>query len=471
METEADKQAAAQVERRAVAIVGRPNVGKSAIFNRLAGRRIAIVHAQSGVTRDRLVCEVSWGDARFELIDTGGISNVDGARTRGEIETGIRDQADAAIADATAVVLVVDIESGVHPLDEEVAALLRASGRFVVVAANKADNPGRDDDALEFERLGHTVFPVSALHNRGFAPLVDCVLAALPEGDNASASDPLKVAVVGRPNVGKSSYVNRLLRSDRVIVSDEPGTTRDSIDIPFTVGVGPQAVHYLLIDTAGMRRIGKIKTSVERYSNLRAERSIDRADICVLVLDASCGPTTQDKKIGSRILEGGKGCVVLVNKWDLQERTQRDFGPELMETLPFLAHCPVVFASAETGYNIRRTVEVIDHVAAQVRATLPTATLNRAILDAHERVHPPVIRGKRLKLFYATQIGSAPVEIVLFVNDPSRLQAPYQRYLIKAVRAAFGLEGAPVLLRARARRPPPERKGKPGGRRTKKGTR
>ena len=438
-----------QMKRRVVAIVGQPNVGKSAIFNRLVKSRIAIVHEDSGVTRDRLMCEVSWNGELFELIDTGGVCNIDGARTRDETESGARDQVDTALADAAVVVFVVDITLGVTPLDEEVARLLRKSGCFTIVAANKADSLPRDIEALEFERFGFPVFPVSALHNRGFAPLMDPVIGALPDVENVTVADPLKVAVVGRPNVGKSSYINRLLRSDRVIVSSVPGTTRDSVDIPFVVGQGPQARHYLLIDTAGMRRAGKVKSAVEKFSRLRTEKSIAKSDVVVLVLDTVQGPTTYDKKIGSLVMEYRKGCVILVNKWDLTtDRSERRYDSALKSVVPFLRHCPVVFASAKTGFNIRRSVEVINHVASQVSVTLPTALLNRTITEACMRAVSP----KGLKIFYSTQVGTGPVRIRLFVNDAKKVQRGYKAYLVRKLREGFGLEGAPVVLEFRSRR-------------------
>ena len=419
----------------------------------MAGKRIAIVHEQSGVTRDRLMREVTRDDQRFELIDTGGVANIDRVTDPDAIETGVRQQVDAALQDATMAILVVDLETGVVPLDDEVAGLLRRSGVQTVLAANKADHPGRDRLADDFQRFGFPVFPVSALHNRGISDLVETVLGCLPEVSEENVdAEPLRVVVVGRPNVGKSSYINRLLRNNRIIVSSVPGTTRDSIDVPFTLGAGPQARRYLLIDTAGIRRLGKISTPVERFSRFRAEKSIDRADLAVLMVDATSGPTAQDKKIGSAIIEREKGCVVLVNKWDLATATQRQFGPELLRSLPFLAFCPVVFASAKTGYNIRRSVDAIDLVASQVRAELPTGMLTRTLIDAHERTQAPAAKGKRLKVFYATQVGDAPVRVRVFVNDPTIVKAPYRSYLEKTVRRRFGLEGAPLVLQFRARR-------------------
>jgi len=442
---------------RIVVIVGRPNVGKSAIFNRLAARRVAIVHEESGVTRDRLMREVSWGDERFELVDTGGVCVIDGAATANEIESGIHRQVEAALEDAAVAILVTDVREGLVPLDSEVARILHAGGRTTVVAANKADNPSQDDDAAVFSEFGLPVFAVSALHNRGFGSLMGAVVGGLPAVENVTLAKPLRVAVVGRPNVGKSSYVNRLLRSERVIVSEIPGTTRDSIDVPFSVGKGNQARHYVLTDTAGLRRKGKVKDSVEKFSHLRAERTIAGADVVVLMLDALQGPTAQDKKIAASILHHNKGCLVVVNKWDLAaESTQRRYGPALVEAMPFMKHCPVLFISAETGYNIRRSVDAVDYVASQVQAELPTGILNRTILDATARVQPPAVKGKQLKIFYATQVGREPVRVRIFVNDPKRVKASYREYIVRTLRSKFGLEGAPVILHFRSRR---ERRG------------
>lgn len=440
-----------QSKGRVVAIVGRPNVGKSAIFNRLAGRRIAIVHAERGVTRDRLMREVNWEDNRFELIDTGGICGPDGECRRDVIESGIHEQADAALEDAAIAIMVVDVTAGVMPMDEVAAQILRNSGVPIVVAANKADTPAHEDTVFEFERFGFPVLPVSALHDRGFGALMKPVVAALPDAVNSTEKSPLRVAIVGRPNVGKSSYVNRLLRSDRVIVSEIPGTTRDSIDVPFVVGHGDQARHYQLIDTAGMRRVGKIDSSVERFSHFRSEKSIRNADIVVHVLDATTGPTAQDKHIASVIRDAAKGCLLLVNKWDLSEVTQRQLGPEVAREMPFVSHCPIVFASAETGYNIRRTVEAIDYVASQVQTDLPTGVLNRTLKAAYERISPPAFKGRLLKIYYATQVSKAPVRVRIFVNEPRCVQMNYRQYLIKALRAKFGMEGAPVQLQFRSR--------------------
>lgn len=440
---------------RAAAIVGRPNVGKSALFNRLVGRRLAIVHEESGVTRDRLSAEVHWRNERFELIDTGGVSVVDNAAPSDIITAGITRQVEVAMADAPVAILTVDITAGIHPMDREVALLLRRKNRTVVVAVNKADNDGLLNDVAEFESLGFPVFPVSALHNRGMDALLQAVAAKLPEADNPTAENPLKVAIVGRPNVGKSSYVNRLLRNDRVIVSAIPGTTRDSIEVPFTVGTGPQARSYLLIDTAGMRRKGKIDRQVERFSLMRAEKSIERADVAVLVLDAQQGPTAMDKSIASKIIDKRKGIVLAINKWDLAEAggiTQRAYSRALAETLPFLGFAPIVYFSAQSGYNIRNSIDVIDHVAAQINHPMGTGLLNRVLRDAFDRVQPVISSGRRLKLYYATQVGTRPVRIRLFVNEPRLATDQYKSYLIRILRETFGLEGAPVILQLRGKK-------------------
>jgi len=441
-------------KRRVVAIVGRPNVGKSAIFNRLTGARIAIVHQTSGVTRDRLMREVSWGNERFELVDTGGLGNMRAAAASDEIEAGIQKQVHAALEDAAVAILTVDVEAGVHPLDQEVAGLLRKSGCFTVVAVNKADNATRDEDASEFDRLGYSTFPVSALHDRGFDALMETVMRALPEGENETISNPLKVAVVGRPNVGKSSYINRLLKNDRLIVSNVPGTTRDSIDVPFIIGTGPQARHYLLVDTAGMRHPGKVNSSLDKFSQMRAEKSIERSDIVIVMIDGSDRPVEMDKRIVGAVLEGGKGCVVLVSKWDLARQTERAYEKELRWALPFANYCPVVFVSSKSGYNVRRAIDVIDHVSSQIRITLPTSILNRTILDAYDKVQPHVVGGKRFNIYYCTQTGSCPVRVRMFVNDPRIVEDAYRKYLERVLRSRFGLEGAPIFLHFSGRNKP-----------------
>lgn len=440
-------------KRRIVAIVGRPNVGKSAIFNRIAKRRIAIVHDQSGVTRDRLVRPVQWGDETFDLVDTGGI-NLAGTDTRDAIQQGTIDQAKAALEDAAAAILVVDVQAGITPVDEEVARMVRKAGVPCFLAINKCDLPKHEVRAIDFAPLAFPAFPVSAQHDRGFSPLMDAVLKTLPPAppEATCATRPLKVAVVGRPNAGKSSLINRILRQVRLIVSDVAGTTRDSIEVPFTIGEGTSARHYRFIDTAGMRSVHKIDNAVERFSRFRAEEAIKEADVVLLAIDAAEGPLVQDKRIAAIIARENKGCIVVVNKWDLAhdnpetEVTETKYEPELRKAMPFLYYCPVVFTSAQSGYNVRRLLETIDAVAAATRVKLPTGLLNRVIGDAYAAVKPPSSGRKHFKLFYAAQTGNEPLRIRIFVNDAKIPGSNYTAYLTKALRAAFGLEGVPVVI-------------------------
>lgn len=455
---------------RIVAIVGRPNVGKSAVFNRIVGRRIAIVHDEPGVTRDRIVAEAKFEEQRFELIDTGGLSLLDHEGTGDTIEAGTRDQATVAIAEAQVIIFVVDITAGITPLDREVARMLHESGRPVMVAANKADHERLDAAAGEFEPFGFPVYPVAALHHRGFDPLLRAVAKHLPDEVPPTRANPLRVAIVGKPNAGKSSFINRILRSERVLVSPVPGTTRDSVEIPFTIGSGPQARHYLLIDTAGLRKLRRAENAVERWSIMRAQESIEKADICVLVLDAEEGPTVQDKKIADLIVEHRKGCVVAVNKWDLAAETkvtQTAYEKGLRKAMPFFDYAPVVFISAQSGLNVRRAIETMDHVSAQITTTLPTGVLNRILSAAFERVQPPMVHGKRLKIYYGTQVGERPVRIRLFVNDVDLLSQGYRAFLLGQLRAKVGLEGAPVVFDLKSSHERPDDRKAPAARRQK----
>lgn len=439
---------------RIVAIVGRPNVGKSAVFNRITRRRIAIVHDQPGVTRDRLSAEARWRDERFELIDTGGLGFLDNKTAQDVFSAGTRAQAEVAIADASVIIFVTDITAGITPLDQEVAGMLRQSGRAVVIAANKADNEGLDAQAAEFQKFGYPVFPVAALHNRGFDALLEAVVKQLPPYESDTEQNPLRVAIVGKPNAGKSSFVNRVLKNDRVIVSDIPGTTRDSIEVPFTIGSGSQARHYRLIDTAGLRKLRRAEEAVERWSVMRAQKSIEDADVVVMMIDAEQGPTEQDKKIAGLVLEARKGCVVLINKWDLAEGeekvTQKEYEKAFRREMYFLSYVPIVFVSAREGTNIRKAIESIDYVAAQISTTIPTSTLNRILHDAVKRVAPPRVTGKKLKFYYATQIGERPLRFRFFVNQPRLCTPSYQTYLINTLRSAAGLEGAPIVVEYRS---------------------
>ena len=432
---------------RVIAIVGRPNVGKSALFNRLVGQRIAIVHEESGVTRDRLVHEVVRDGERFDLIDTGGLDTFDRQQPDHEIHAGTRQQVEIAIEDAAAILWVVDITAGCAPLDEEVGALLRRSGKPVFLAANKADTARLDDQTTEFEKFHYPIYPVSALHNRGIGELICAALPHLPPGTPAEAEDALKVVVAGRPNVGKSSFINRLLGHNRVIVSNVPGTTRDSIEVPFVINKGAQSRRYRLIDTAGIRRSGRLHEAVEKFSLIRAEESIRRADVVVLMLDAEQGPTAIDKRIASMIQDAQKGCIVIVNKWDLAvDKVKMDaYEVALKKVFAFLA-VPVLFVSALDGTNMHKSIEAIDRVAAAVQFQMPTGVMNRVLRDAMQKVQPPMIEGRRLKLYYATQVGTKPVRLRLFVNQVRRLTPAYETYLIRALRRTFDLDGAPVIF-------------------------
>lgn len=442
----------------AIAIVGRPNVGKSSIFNRLCGTRVAIVHPERGVTRDRLVQEIRWNERRLELIDTGGLLELEAPTDPAQLSneslvTLVRQQIEIAVQDASAIIFVTDVETGILPQDQEVADFLRKSGKGVFIAANKADNPERELQAADFAALGFPVFPVSAAHNRGLKTLMEAILPTLPAPMNIGARDaPLRVAIVGRPNVGKSSFINRLLRSERVIVTPQPGTTRDSVEIPFIIGQDNAARHYLLIDTAGIRRTSKISQTLERFSLNRALHSIERADIVALVLDATQGPTAQDKAIAGLIQNYSKGCLLLIAKIDLLGKfSEKQYRVALGKALPFLSFAPVVFISSKTGFNIQHSVATIDQVAAQISRPLSTGQLNRAINQAYTRVAPPAVKGKRLKIFYATQIGKKPIKILLMVNDATKLSSAYETYLVNALRKTFGLEGAPVLFQLKPR--------------------
>jgi GTP-binding protein len=478
-----------------IAIVGRPNVGKSALFNRIAGRRIAIVHDEPGVTRDRVMAEVEWHGRPFTLVDTGGIGLVHGEKARDVIARAAFEQVELAIEAALVVILVVNVRDGVVPLDKEVAAKLRRAGKTTLVAVNKADNDRDEIGAAEFSELGFAkIFPVSAIHQRGIDGLMDAALAALPAAAaanaDAAAEPALKLAVVGRPNVGKSSLINALTHSERVIVSPTPGTTRDAVDVPFEVETEGVRQKYILIDTAGVRRERRVDNSVEFFSVKRTEESIDRCDIVVFVLDAEAGILMQDKKVADKIIEARRACILVVNKWDLAvpglEAGRRDlraasrekrregqdkplaslaeFGQWVRERLFFLDYAPVIFTSATSGFHLDRLLESIRYVASQLRQKVPTAILNRALNDAIERRQPVSASGHRLKFFYATQVRQAPPTFLLFVNRTDLLSDQYRKYLTQEMRRAFGYEGCAIVLvtRAREKTIEPVRKRRPG---------
>ena len=440
-----------------VSLVGRPNTGKSALFNRLARKRVAIVFDQPGVTRDRVTREVELLGRKVMLVDTGGIA-FDKRVTKDPLDDETKNQAALAVEDSAVCVIVVDAREGVTPLDAEVIQRVRESGVPCLIAANKCDVPEDDWHAAEFERFGLPVFSTSAEHGRGIEDLIKNVVTKLPPAaENETAKRPLRVAIVGRPNVGKSSYVNRLLNAPRVIVSEIAGTTRDAVEVPFTIGSGPEARHYMLVDTAGMKPHTKMsKTSVDNFSLFRSEQAIEEADVVMLLIDAKLGPTLQDKRIAGKILDAHKACVVLCQKWDIAQEegiTETKARSALRAMMPFLNFAPVVFCSNKSGYNVRRTVDAIDRAAASVIERLPTGMLNRVLTTATKKTLAPMIKGKRLKVYYGLQVSTNPQTIRLFVNDPKLVTAAYLAFLEKNIRARFGLEGAPlrIFLKARTR--------------------
>jgi GTP-binding protein len=478
-----------------IAIVGRPNVGKSALFNRIAGKRIAIVHDQPGVTRDRVTAEVEWAGKPFTLVDTGGIGLLRREKADDVIARAALEQVEIAIESAACVILVVNVQEGVVPLDKEVAAKLHRSRKPVLVAVNKVDTERAEKGSFEFSELGFDkLIPVSAIHGEGIGELMDAATALLPpmpvasdesssqsDVDNESAgpsTSPLKLVIVGRPNVGKSSIINALTKSSRVIVSPIPGTTRDAVDVPFEVVTDGVRQQYVLIDTAGIRKARRVDDSIEFFSVLRSEDSIARSDIVVFVLDAEAGITEQDKKIADRIVDNRKACIVVVNKWDLfeeqvlkarqdeivrREKKQRregqgrdlttlmEFGAWVQEKLFFLDYAPVIFTSATSGFHLDRLLEAVRYVASQLQQKIPTSILNRALHDAVERRQPVSAAGHRLKFFYATQVRQAPPTFLLFVNRDELFSEPYKKYLAGELRKAFGYEGCPIVLAPKAR--------------------
>jgi GTP-binding protein len=449
-----------------VALVGRPNVGKSTLFNRLAGHRLAIVEDEPGTTRDRQYAPAEWTQQPFVLVDTGGLdvaSTSEGAaRSADHVPLGsssrdyvreIRQQAEVAIHEADLVVFLVDARDGVTSADREVAEVLRRSSRPVIVAANKADNEARRQASVEFHELGlGDPYPVSALHGTGTGDLLDAIVAHLPKAVEEVIDDAVRIAIVGRPNVGKSSLLNALLNEERTIVSPIAGTTRDAIDSELTWD-GQQLV---LVDTAGIRRRGKVETGVEKYSVLRALSAIERSDVTLLILDATQGVTAQDAHVAGFILEASKSVVVVVNKWDLvpnkNTHTMTDYSQMLRGRLRFLDYVPALFVSALTRQRIDQVLPTALRVAAERLVRIPTGELNRLLREGLTVHPPPSRRGRPLKFFYATQVGVAPPAFVLFVNDVELVHFSYARYLENKLREAYPFEGTPVKLEFRARK-------------------
>ena len=431
-----------------VAIVGRPNVGKSMLFNKLTGHRTSIVEDTPGVTRDRIYGDCEWCNRTFSLVDTGGIE----PGTENDMLKFMRRQAEIGIELADAIIMVVDVRSGVTAADQDVATMLRKSRKPIALAVNKCDSIGLvNPDVYEFYTLGiGDLFETSAVHGHGTGDLLDWVLENIPADEEEEEEDDIiKVAIVGKPNVGKSSLLNRILGEERVIVSNVAGTTRDAIDSYFENETGK----YCFIDTAGMRRKSKVDDAIEKYSNMRSVAAIERADVCLILVDANDGVTEQDTKIAGLVHEAGKAAIIVVNKWDAVENketnTMRDMEAEVRDGLSYMTYAPVLFLSALTGQRVDKLYQVIQDVHEQNTKRITTGALNSVLADATARVQPPTDKGRRLKIYYMTQASSKPPHFVIFCNDARLFHFSYQRYLENQIREVFGLKGTPVRITIR----------------------
>ena len=431
-----------------VAIVGRPNVGKSMLFNKLTGQRTSIVEDTPGVTRDRIYGDCEWCGRTFSLVDTGGIE----PSNDNDMLRFMRRQAEIGIELADAIIMVTDVRSGVTAADEDVATMLRKSGKPVALAVNKCDSTGPvNPDVYEFYSLGiGDLFETSAVHGHGTGDLLDWVLQNIPEDQGEEEEDGIiKVAIVGKPNVGKSSLLNRILGEERVIVSNVAGTTRDAIDSYFENETGK----YCFIDTAGMRRKSKVDDVIEKYSNMRSVSAIDRADVCLILIDANEGVTEQDTKIAGLVHEAGKAAIIVVNKWDAVENketnTMRDMEAKVRQGLSYMLYAPVIFLSALTGARVSGLFQMIQEVYKQNTSRITTGNLNAVLADATARVQPPTDKGRRLKIYYMTQAGTKPPHFVIFCNDARLFHFSYQRYLENQIREVFGLQGTPIRITIR----------------------
>ena len=432
------------MSRPLVAIVGRPNVGKSMLFNRLAGQRLSIVEDTPGVTRDRLYAECEWNGRKFDIVDTGGIE----PSTDSEILLFMREQANIAISAADVIVLVTEIGTGVTAADKDVANMLLRSRKPVVLAVNKMDNPSSDDPTIyEFYSLGlGDPIPVSAVHGHGTGDLLDACVGYFPPAEAEDEEDDrIKVAIIGKPNVGKSSLTNLIAGEQRVIVSDIAGTTRDAVDTKIDNSYGK----YTFIDTAGIRRKSRVDDRIEKFSVMRAQMAIERADVCLVMIDAREGVTEQDTKIAGLAHEAGKASIIVVNKWDLVDKetgTMEHMRKDVLRDLSFMSYAPVLFISALTGQRTQRLFELINFVNDQSAMRITTGMLNDVLADAQARVQPPSDKGRRLKIYYMTQTGVKPPNFVVFCNRSDLFHFSYQRYIENQIRATFGLEGTPVRM-------------------------
>ena len=430
-----------------IAIVGRPNVGKSMLFNRIAGKRLSIVEDTPGVTRDRLYAASDWSGRDFSIVDTGGIEPA----TADEILLFMREQAMLAIEMADVILFVTDIVTGVTAADREIATMLLKSKKPVVLAVNKMDTVGpTNPDIYEFYELGlGDPIALSAVHGHGTGDVLDACLEHFPaETDQDDATDAVRVAVIGKPNVGKSSLINHILGENRVIVSDIAGTTRDAVDTPFENDFG----RYVFIDTAGIRRRSKVDDRIEKYSVLRSEMAVERADVCLIMLDARDGVTDQDTKVAGLAHEAGKASIIVVNKWDLVEKdtnTMDRMREEIRNALGYMTYAPILFISAKSGQRVERLFELINYVDNQSAMRITTGMLNNVLSDATARVQPPTDKGRRLKIYYMTQIGVRPPAFVCFCNEAELFHFSYQRYIENQIRGVFGLEGTPIRFHVR----------------------
>lgn len=432
-----------------VAIVGRPNVGKSQLFNRLAGKRLSIVEDTPGVTRDRLYADCDWRGRTFSVIDTGGIE----PKNDNEILKFMRYQAEAAIHHADVIIFITDLKTGVTASDEEVASMLQRSGKPIVLAVNKCDKPGAPDpNIFEFYNLGlGDPYGISALHGYGTGDLLDAVYGHFPPEEEGDEEDGrIRVALIGKPNVGKSSLLNKVLGEERVIVSDMAGTTRDSVD----ADVDNEYGKFTFIDTAGIRKKSKVEEKIEKFSVMRSLMAVERADVCVIMIDATEGVTEQDTKVAGEAHNAGKACIVVVNKWDLVEKdgkTMKEYTLRVREGLAYMPYAPVLFISALTGQRVEKLYGMIAHVYEQNHKRIPTGQLNSILAEATARVQPPTDKGRRLKIYYVTQAGVTPPTFVFFCNDARLFHFSYQRYLENQIREVFDLTGTPVRIVVRQR--------------------
>lgn len=432
-----------------LAIVGRPNVGKSTIFNRLAGERIAIIEDQPGITRDRIYSRSDWNGQEFHLIDTGGLE----FGKNDEIMEHIRTQVELALDESDVILLIVDGREGITAADEEVARMLHRTNKPIVVGVNKIDNPNQWDMAYDFYRLGFSeVFAISSLHGTGTGDMLDALVTQFPETvEEEVEEDTIRVSLIGRPNVGKSSILNAILGEERTIVSPIAGTTRDAVDTHFEQA----GQKYVLIDTAGVRKRGKVYESVEKYSVLRALRAIERSDVCLIVIDGERGIAEQDKKIAGYAHEAGCASIFVVNKWDLvvkDDKTMKQFSLNLHDHFSFMSYAPILFVSAKTKQRMQKILPAVNQVAEQHAFRVSTSILNQVVQDAVMMTPPPSVKGRKLRVQYATQVAVKPPTVVFFVNDPDLAHFSYVRYLDNQLRHAFGFEGTPLKLRLKSKR-------------------